>query len=53
MKKILCILLLIAVAIANSSMLPASSSLSKARSRALREIEQKSAFLKRKIEETK
>ena len=53
MKKILCILLLIIVAIANSSMLPVSSSLSKTRSRALREIEQKSEFLKRKIEETK
>ena len=53
MKKIFLSLLLIMVYLLSSSSLEASSSFSKAKSRALREIEQKSEFLKRKIEETK
>ena len=51
-KKIFYGLLLIIVTMANFS-LCAYSSFSKVKSRALREIEQKSEFLKRKIEETK
>ncbi len=52
-KKILYVLLLTVITLVNSSFLVANSSLNKAKSRALREIEQKSEFLKRKIEETR
>ena len=52
-KRIVYSLLLIILTMINSSSLCAYSSFSKAKSRALREIEQKSEFLKRKIQETK
>ena len=50
-KKIFFILIIIALI--NASSLEAYSSFSKVKSKALKEIEQKSEFLKRKIEETK
>ncbi len=52
-KRIFHVLLLIALILISSSSLHANSSISKTKSKTLREIEQKTEFLKRKIEETK
>lgn len=52
-KRISHILLLIVLILISSSSLYANSSISKTKSKTLKEIEQKTEFLKRKIEETK
>ena len=52
-QKIFFISILIIIALIDSSFMTANCSFSRAKSKALREIEQKSEFLKRKIQETK